>query len=110
MSKTLRGLLPIAAAGLGALAAGCSTPIDEPLSPAFGRAVASMDRQIIDPTPATGLPETSGERAATAVRNLHRGEVKEPYGSYAERMAAGGGGGGESDSSSGSGSSGSTTP
>lgn len=51
---------------------------DAPMSPTFGRALASMDNQIIDPTPAAGLPATSAAKAASAIGRYERGQVIQP--------------------------------
>jgi hypothetical protein len=58
--------------------AACADRADAPLSPSLGAAVASMDVQIIDPTPAEGIPEGSGAKAALAIRRYETGRVKPP--------------------------------
>lgn len=76
---------------------GCMDRADQPLSPSLGAAVASMDAQIIDPTPAEGIPEGSGARAAQAIRRYETGKVKPPpgpgYGSVGADAGASGGSG-----------------
>ena len=86
----------LAAAGLAA----CASPADAPLSSTFGQAVASMDSQIIDPTPAEGLPETSGARAVMGIRKYQEDRVTQPVSTYTERIVSGpeGGSGDEGDS------------
>jgi hypothetical protein len=79
---------PLAIAAAGALATACTTgPLDAPLSTTFGEAVASMDRQIIDPTPAQGLPSTSAVKAADAIARYENDRVTEPVSSYGEKVA-----------------------
>jgi hypothetical protein len=63
----------ILAAALGAAA--CQTPLDAPLSPTLGLAVATMQHQIV-PTPVTDAPpEGSAARSAAAIDRYVRGEV-----------------------------------
>lgn len=62
-------------AGCAVLAA-CATPVDAPLSPTFGQAVASMQSQIISTEVSELPPESSGMRAAAAVTRYHKGEVR----------------------------------
>jgi hypothetical protein len=83
--RPLLGALAILAAGL---AAGCTTgPLDAPMSTTFGAAVASMDRQIIDPTPAEGLPSTAAVKAADTIARYENDRVTEPVSSYGEKVA-----------------------
>ena len=75
--------LPIAAALLALGLAGCSgAPADEPLSPAFGAAVASLDSQIIDPTPASDAGDRSGRASELALRRYQEHRIIEPIGAY----------------------------
>jgi uncharacterized lipoprotein YajG len=67
-----------AAAGAAALLAGCATPLDTPLSPQLGQAVASMNAQIIPAAVSDEPPESSAARSAAAVRRYEQGKVKEP--------------------------------
>lgn len=71
----MRTLMLLAA---GLLGAGCTTPLDAPLSPTFGQAVASMQSQIIPAEVSLEPPPSSGRRAADAIGRLERGEVKQP--------------------------------
>jgi hypothetical protein len=89
----------IATLALGAAAAACSGQIDAPLSSTFGQALASMDNQIIDPTPAVGVPETSAAKGVLAIERYENDRVKPPAGAHGEA----GGGGGSGDDSGGSG-------
>lgn len=90
----MRATLRLAAlAALCAGAGACLGPVDAPMSATLGDSVASMDNQIIDPRPAAGLPETSGAKAAAAIRRYERGEVFAPE--AASSTLGGGGGGGE---------------
>jgi hypothetical protein len=83
--RRLLGALAVLAAGL---TAGCTSgPLDAPMSSTFGAAVASMDRQIIDPTPAQGLPSTSAVKAADAIARYENDRVTEPVSSYGEKVA-----------------------
>jgi len=60
--------------------AACTTPLDAPLSPTLGQAVASMDVQII-PAPADDRPpESSGARGVAAIKRYETGRVKQPRG------------------------------
>lgn len=68
----------LAAAALALLTSACAARADGPLSPSLGAAVASMDSQIIDPTPAEGIPEGSGARTAAAIKRYETGRVKPP--------------------------------
>ena len=68
---------PLAILPLLALGA-CTTPLDAPLSPTLGQAVASMDAQIIPPTGIDLPPESSGARGVAAVGRYERGRVKQP--------------------------------
>ncbi|RAK52535.1 hypothetical protein [Phenylobacterium deserti] len=68
---------PLAILPLLALGA-CTTPLDAPLSPTLGQAVASMDAQIIPPTETDLPPESSGARGVAAVDRYQRGRVKQP--------------------------------
>ncbi|HEY8571552.1 hypothetical protein [Phenylobacterium sp.] len=100
-----------AAAALATLAGACMSSFDQdwgslertdaPLGANFGLAVASMDNQIIDPTPALGPPETSGAKAAAAIRRYERGRVRQPQQGTSAFMGTDGGG--DEDSGSGSG-------
>jgi hypothetical protein len=70
-AATLISLVFVAAAG------GCASPLDAPLSPTFGAAVASLEAQIIPPTAATEQPpQGSGARGVAAIRRYERGEPK----------------------------------
>jgi hypothetical protein len=75
----------IIAAAAAALA-GCASQVDGPLSDSFGAAWASMDNQIIDPTPAEGVPATSAVKAADAIARYDNDRVTEPPGSYGEKV------------------------
>lgn len=70
----MRTILPVflAAAGL----CGCAAPLDAPLSPAFGEAVATMRAQVIPVAMSDLPPETSGARGVAAIRRYEKGEVK----------------------------------
>jgi len=71
----MRSLLIVAlCTGVGA----CETPTDAPMSPIFGQAVASMDRQIIPVAVSDLPPEDSGARAALGIARADRGEPKQP--------------------------------
>jgi hypothetical protein len=65
-------------AALALPAAACASRADRPLSPSLGAAVASMDAQIIDPTPAEGAPQGSGARGVAAIKRYETGRVKAP--------------------------------
>jgi hypothetical protein len=67
-------LISVASALLG----GCADNVDAPLSPTFGKAVASMDAQIIPAPVSEEPPSSSGARAAAAVGRYDRGEVYKP--------------------------------
>lgn len=57
---------------------GCAQSIDAPLSPTFGKAVASMDTQII-PTPVSAEPPSgSGVHGTAAIGRYEKGEVYKP--------------------------------
>jgi hypothetical protein len=73
MEDTMRYPLILSiSAGLAA----CQTPLDAPLSPTFGMAVASMQSQIV-PVPESDLPpEGSAARSAAAIARYEKGEVK----------------------------------
>lgn len=58
--------------------AGCSTPLDAPMSDTFGLAVASMNNQIIPAEVSDLPPEDSGARAVLAIQRADRGEPKQP--------------------------------
>jgi hypothetical protein len=52
-----------------ALLAACAERADAPLSPTFGKAVASLDAQIVPAPPPTSAPaQTSAARAIVAAR------------------------------------------
>jgi hypothetical protein len=71
----MKPLLIIAlCSGIGA----CATPTDAPLSPTFGEALASMDRQIIPVAVSDLPPEDSGARATLAIQRGDKGEPKQP--------------------------------
>ncbi|WP_309089130.1 hypothetical protein [Phenylobacterium sp.] len=73
----MRLVQPIILAAIIALPlAACSTPIDAPLSPTFGQAVASMQSQIIPAEVSDLPPESSGRRGVEAIRRFERGEVR----------------------------------
>lgn len=98
----MRPALPaLAAAGLIGLA-GCANEIDAPLSPTFGASVASMNNQIIDPTPAQGIPETSGAKGSAAIARYEEDRVKDPPGAYREVRTGGPGAAGAGSGDSGS--------
>jgi hypothetical protein len=87
----MRAALVTAAAALVALGlAGCASRVDAPLSPAFGSALAAMNVQIIDPTPASGPPSTSAAKAANAIERYERDRVKDPGGAYAQTSGGAG--------------------
>lgn len=69
--------LAILVAGLAPLAA-CSTPLDQPISPALGAAVASMNAQIIPAAVSNEPPPGSGAQAVAAVTRYETGKVKQP--------------------------------
>lgn len=58
----------------GLACAACSTPLDAPLSPTFGQAVASMQSQIIPAPVSLEAPEGSGAVGAAAIARMERGE------------------------------------
>jgi hypothetical protein len=58
------------------VASACSTPVDAPLSPTFGQAVASMQSQIIPVEVSELPPEGSGARGAAAIARYQKGEVR----------------------------------
>ena len=66
--------------GLGLLfvCAGCSEPLQEPLSPQFGRAIASMDSEISPADPSSAPPPGSGAVGAAAVERYQTGHVIGP--------------------------------
>ncbi|CAN7382429.1 hypothetical protein LJR225_002386 [Phenylobacterium sp. LjRoot225] len=67
-------LMSVCAVGL----CGCAQNLDAPLSPTFGRAVASMDTQII-PTPISSEPPSgSGVHGAAAIGRYDKGQVYKP--------------------------------
>ncbi|RAK60808.1 hypothetical protein DJ021_13815 [Phenylobacterium hankyongense] len=70
----MRTLLPVflAAAGL----CGCAAPLDAPLSPAFGQAVATMQAQVIPVAVSDLPPESSAARSVAAIGRYEKGEVK----------------------------------
>jgi hypothetical protein len=57
---------------------GCAQSLDAPMSPTFGRAVASMDAQIIPAPISEEQPPSSGARAAAAIGRYEKGEVYKP--------------------------------
>jgi hypothetical protein len=66
-------LIPIVAS-----LAGCATPLDAPLSPRFGEAVASMQAQVIPAAISSAPPQDPGARAVAAITRLQKGEVRKP--------------------------------
>lgn len=88
-------LASVCAAGL----CGCAQNLDAPHSPVFGKAVATMDTQII-PAPISDLPpQSSGVVAAAAVGRYEKGQVYAPITQSTSSLASagigyGGGGGG----------------
>jgi hypothetical protein len=78
-------LVPLCAAGL----VGCAAPVDAPLSPTFGQAVASMQVQVIPVAVSDLAPESSGARAVAAVRRYEKGEVKRLETQSTSAMGAG---------------------
>jgi hypothetical protein len=57
---------------------GCAESLDAPLSPIFGKAVASMDAQII-PTPISDqAPSSSGAVGVAAIARYEKGQVYKP--------------------------------
>jgi hypothetical protein len=56
--------------------AGCAERLDAPLSPAFGKAVASLDAQIVPPDPSDGPADSSASRGVAAVRRYEKGQPK----------------------------------
>jgi hypothetical protein len=71
----------------------CTAAMDE-APPDFGRAVASMDSQIVPPAADSDTPaESSGARGVEAIRRYERGEVKQPPQSATSDIAAETGGG-----------------
>lgn len=67
-------LMSICAVALG----GCVESLDAPLSPTFGKAVASMDAQII-PTPVSDQPPpSSGVVGVAAIGRYEKGQVYKP--------------------------------
>ncbi len=71
-------LAALAALGPLLLCAGCDTPLQEPLSPSFGAAVASLDVQILPSDPNPAPPPGSGAVGAAAVARYQTGHVIEP--------------------------------
>ena len=67
--------LTLIVAGAG-LVAGCAERLDAPLSPAFGRAVASLDAQIVPAAPTEAPPEGSAARGVAAIRRYEKGQPR----------------------------------
>lgn len=55
---------------------GCATPLDAPMSPNFGQAVASMNVQIVPHQVSDLPPDSSARRSALAIERYEKGEVK----------------------------------
>jgi hypothetical protein len=70
----LASVAAVAAASL----CGCVDSVDGPLSPTFGKAVATMDTQIIPTQVSDQAPASSGEVAAAAVGRYQKGQVYKP--------------------------------
>jgi hypothetical protein len=67
------------AALCAAALAGCAAPLDAPLSPSLGEAVATLQSQIIPPPAADDRPgESSAARAAAAIARYDNGKVIPP--------------------------------
>lgn len=61
-----------------ALLAGCAERIDEPLSPTFGVAVASLQSQIVAAPVSLEPPVGSAARGVLAIRRYEAGKVIAP--------------------------------
>lgn len=57
---------------------GCSAHIDGPLSPVFGKAVATMDTQIIPAPISDKQPAGSGAQGAAAIDRYQKDQVYKP--------------------------------
>jgi hypothetical protein len=66
-------LASVCAAGL----CGCAQSVDGPLSPIFGKAVASMDTQIIPVAVSEEQPSSSGVIGVAAVGRYEKDQKKE---------------------------------
>jgi hypothetical protein len=71
------------------LCGGCNTPLQEPLSPRFGAAVASLDVQIAPPDPSTAPPAGSGAVGAAAIARYQSGRVIQPNSADTSQIARG---------------------
>jgi hypothetical protein len=72
----MRNLILASACAVGLC--GCAQSLDAPLSSNFGKAVASMDTQII-PTPISDQPPAgSGVVGAAAIGRYEKGDVYKP--------------------------------
>ncbi len=58
--------------------AGCVGSVDAPLSPTFGKAVATMDTQIIPVRVSDQPPPSSGALAAAAIDRYEKDKVYKP--------------------------------
>lgn len=89
-------LMAVCAAGLS----GCATQqnLDAPMSPEFGRAVASMETQIIPVRVSDQPPASSGAVGTAAVNRYLKGEVYKPETQSTSNVVVVGGGGGKSSS------------
>lgn len=83
-----RALKIAAIAALGAAAAACQSPMDEPMSPTFGRAVASLDAQIIPAAPDPRPPEGSAAVGVGAIRRYEHDAVKAPPSVYTSSVGS----------------------
>jgi len=63
---------------LGGCAQSLDKPLDTPLSENFGKAVASMDAQIIPAEVSDLPPADTGARGAAAVARYEKDQVKQP--------------------------------
>ncbi len=71
-------ILAIVAATAAVSLCGCVDSVDAPLSPTFGKAVATMDTQIIPTQVSDQPPASSGAVGAAAVGRYQKGEVYKP--------------------------------
>lgn len=75
-------------AAAGAALSACHTPLDEPMNTNFGRAVASLDAQIIPAAPDPRPPESSAAAGVGAIRRLEHDQVKEPPSPYTSAVSS----------------------
>jgi hypothetical protein len=74
----MRPLILASVCALGLGLCGCAQSVDAPLSTTFGKAVSSMDAQIIPTQVSDQPPAGSGEVAAAAVGRYQKGQVYRP--------------------------------